>query len=102
MKLCKKCTHKNLIDSGFYKYNNGDYKIKFPLYKNNNRTLIELHIVVSIEENHVYTEVLDICNNSYYIPYYNDEYSKNNKVCRIVKRRVNEIINTLKETNIIC
>lgn len=103
LKLNKKCTTDKLESFGFKKYGT-NYKMFVPLYKNKDtdETLIEAEILISLTENYVGYDVLDVCNNTLYAAFYNKEFSYNNIVLNIVLSNMAKFFVKMNESNITC
>lgn len=100
LKLNDKCNHDTLINFGFKKYGM-DYKIFIPLYKKNDETLIEYEIVISLANKHIESAVVDVCNDSLYMAYYDQSEYGRNLVLEKVKSEVSKILKDMEEKGII-
>ena len=100
LKLSNKCSHDTLINFGFKKYGM-NYKMFIPLYQKNSETLIECEFFISCLENYIAYDVLDTCNKTLYMSYYNPEYSNQNHVLDCVCEKLNKIIKEMEIKNII-
>ena len=100
MKLHKNCNEEKLLEHGFSKYGTR-YLYKKSVYRNNNRSIIDLIITVELDEKEKYVTYDVITSGDIYVPYYNDEYSKRNIVLKKVKRNVNTEIKKLEKGEII-
>ena len=100
LKLNDKCNHDTLINFGFKKYGM-DYKMFIPLYKKNDETLIEYEIVISLADKHIQNTVVDVCNDSLYMAYYDQSEYGRNLVLEKVKSAIDKILNDLTDKDII-
>lgn len=100
MKLHKNCDGGRLVKYGFSKYGTR-YMYKVVLYRYKKDIVIEMLVTAEIgeKENNITYDILG--NGEIYVPYYNNEYSKNNFVLRKVKRKINSEIKKLEESEII-
>lgn len=98
--LSIRCNHDALLDFGFKKYGM-DYKMFIPLYKKNDETLIEYEIVISLADKHIQNTVVDVCNDSLYMAYYDQSEYGRNLVLEKVKSEVSKILNDLADKDII-
>ena len=100
LKLSNKCSHDTLINFGFKKYGM-NYKMFIPLYQKNSETLIELEILISCADNYIGCDVIDKCNNTLYMAFYDgDRYGKN-LVLETVEKNLEKAFNKLADNNII-
>ena len=100
LKLNKKCTIDKLESFGFKK-NGMNYKMFIPLYQKNSETLIELEILISCADNYIGCDVIDKCNNTLYMAFYDgDRYGKN-LVLETVEKNLEKTFNKLADNNII-
>lgn len=100
LKLSNQCNHDTLINFGFKKYGM-NYKMFVPLYQNNNETLIELEILISSVDHYIGYDVLDKCNNTLYMAFYDKEKYGENLVLDTVQRNLEETFRSLADNNII-
>lgn len=100
LKLSTKCNHDALINFGFKKYGM-NYKMFIPLYQKNNETLIELEMLVSSVDHYIGYDVLDKCNNTLYMAFYDKEKYGENLVLDTVQRNLEETFRSLADNNII-
>ena len=100
LKLSNKCSHDTLINFGFKKYGM-NYKMFIPLYQKNGETLIELEMLVSCVDNYIGYDVIDKCNNTLYMAYYDQDVYGDNLVLYKVQKKVNEVFNDMVRNNII-
>ena len=100
LKLSNKCSHDTLINFGFKKYGM-NYKMFIPLYQKNSETLIELEMIVSCVDNYIGYDVIDKCNNTLYMAYYDQDVYGDNLVLYKVQKKVNEVFNDMVRNNII-
>lgn len=100
LKLNDKCNHETLIAYGFKKYG-ANYKMFVPLYKKNDETLIEYEIVILLADKHIQNTVVDVCNDSLYMAYYDQSEYGRNLVLEKVKSEVSKILNDLADKDII-
>lgn len=100
LKLSNKCSHDTLINFGFKKYGM-NYKMFIPLYQSNNETLIELEILISSVDHYIGYDVLDKCNNTLYMAFYDKEKYGENLVLDTVQRNLEETFRSLADNNII-
>ena len=98
--LSIRCNHDALLDFGFKKYGM-DYKMFIPLYKKNDETLIEYEIVISLADKHIQNTVVDVCNDSLYMAYYDQSEYGRNLVLEKVKSAIDKILNDLADRDII-
>lgn len=61
---------------------------------------IQLQIEVDLSNKDYAFSVIDICNHSIYIPYYNSTYSANNEVLRKVRQNVRSVFRELERKNV--
>lgn len=100
LKLSSKCNHDALVNFGFKKYGM-NYKMFIPLYQKNNETLIECEFFISCLENYIGYDVLDKCNNTLYMAFYDKEKYGENLVLETVQRNLEETFRSLADNNII-
>ena len=100
LKLNDKCNHDILINYGFKK-NGMDYKMFIPLYKKNDETLIEYETLISLANKHIESAVVDVCNDSLYMAYYDQSEYGRNLVLEKVKSEVSKILKDMEEKGII-
>lgn len=100
LKLSTKCNHDALINFGFKKYGM-NYKMFVPLYQKNSETLIELEILISSVDHYIGYDVLDKCNNTLYMAFYDKEKYGENLVLETVQRNLDKIFSDLADGNII-
>lgn len=100
LKLNDKCNHETLIAYGFKKYG-ANYKMFVPLYQKNGETLIEYEIVISLADKHIQNTVVDVCNDSLYMAYYDQNQFGTNIVLEKVKSAIDKILNDLIDKDII-
>lgn len=100
LKLNDKCNHDTLINFGFKKYGM-DYKMFIPLYKKNDETLIEYEIVISLADKHIQHTVVDVCNDSLYMAYYDQNQFGTNIILEKVESAIDKILNDLADKDII-
>ena len=100
LKLNPECQQKDLINFGFKKYGM-NYKMFIPLYQRNNETLIELEILISSVDHYIGYDVLDKCNNTLYMAFYDKEKYGENLVLDTVQRNLEETFRSLADNNII-
>ncbi len=100
LKLSNKCSHDTLINFGFKKYGM-NYKMFIPLYQKNSETLIELEILISSVDHYIGYDVLDKCNNTLYMAFYDKEKYGENLVLDTVQRNLEETFRSLADNNII-
>lgn len=65
------------------------------IYKN----LIQFVIHINIEEKDWDYQVIDVCNESLYTPYYDREFGKNSIICELDKK-IDNIINEMSKSKI--
>lgn len=80
-KLHKNCTTKKLLEYGFKRYGTLFIYNK-PVYFYKKEPVIELVITVELSDNTNYVSIDVNSNGGMYVPYYNDEYSKNDIVLK--------------------
>ena len=80
-----------LKSNGFNRYST----YKCYIYKD----LIQFVIHVNIEEKDLYYQVIDVCNESLYTPYYDREFGKNSIICELDKK-IENIINEMIKSKI--
>lgn len=100
MKLHKNCNEEKLLEHGFSKYGTR-YLYKKSVYRNNNRSIIDLIVTVELDEKEKYVTYDVITNGDMYVPYYNNEYSQKNIVLKKVKRNINAEVKKLEKSEII-
>lgn len=100
LKLNDKCNHETLIAFGFKKYG-ANYKMFVPLYQKNGETLIEYETLISLANKHIESAVVDICNDSLYMAYYDQSEYGRNLVLEKVKSEVSKILKDMEEKEII-
>lgn len=100
LKLSNKCSHDTLINFGFKKYGM-NYKMFIPLYQKNNKTLIELEMLVSSVDHYIGYDVIDKCNDTLYTAYYDSEYAAKSDVLNCVVEKVNKTLIDMADKNII-
>lgn len=100
LKLSNKCSRDTLINFGFKKYGM-NYKMFIPLYQKNSETLIELEILISSVDHYIGYDVLDKCNNTLYMAFYDKEKYGENLVLDTVQRNLEETFRSLADNNII-
>lgn len=100
LKLNNKCNHDTLINFGFKK-NGTNYKMFVPLYQKNGETLIEYETLISLADKHIESAVVDVCNDSLYMAYYDQNEYGTNLVLEKVKSEVSKILKDMEEKEII-
>lgn len=100
MRIHKNCTEEKLLEYGFSKYGTR-YLYKKSVYRNSNKGIIDLIVTVNFDEKERCTGYDVITNGNIYVPYYNNEYSKNNIVLKKVRRNVNAQLKKLEKSEII-
>lgn len=103
LKLSNQCNHDTLINFGFKKYGM-NYKMLIPLYWNDNETnetLIELEILISCVDNYIGYDVIDKCNDTLYMAYYDKEGYGNSDVLKTVERNIEYLFKKMSDKNII-
>ena len=103
LKLSNNCNHDTLINFGFKKYGTS-YKMFVPLYQKNTEALIECEILVSLEEKYIGYDILDTCNKTLYMAYY-DKDSRchlKNVVLKNIKEEVRKLFVRLEGAKILC
>lgn len=100
LKLNNLCSHDTLINFGFKKYGM-NYKMFIPLYQKNSETLIELEVLISSVDHYIGYDVLDKCNNTLYMAFYDKEKYGENLVLDTVQRNLEETFRSLADNNII-
>ena len=103
LKLSNKCNHDILIHFGFKKCG-ANYKMFVPLYQKNNETLIECEMLASLEDKYIGYDILDTCNKTLYMAYYDNDshcHSKN-VVLKNIKEEINKLLVQLERANILC
>lgn len=98
LKLNNKCNHDTLINFGFKKYGM-NYKMFIPLYQKNDETLIEAEILISLDDNYIGYDVLDVCHKTIYTAFY-DKDNSNNIVCDEVMKKLDDLFDSMKESYI--
>ena len=97
-KLISEVTIEQLKENNF-KYVDGYYSYKFPVYKNKKETLLWGFLNINFEEKKCFINVVD-SNNNTYPAYHNREYGEN-KIIELVDKKINEQINILIKNKII-
>ena len=87
----KKINETILKSNGFNRYST----YKCYIYKD----LIQLVIHINIEEKDWDYQVIDVCNESLYTPYYDREFGKNSIICELDKK-IENIINEMIKSKI--
>lgn len=100
LKLSQRCNQKNLSKFGFKQYGS-NFKNIFPLFIHNGETLIQAEFLVSLQDNYIGYDIIDVCNDTLYLPYYDTSFSNNNIVLEKVKKNFNELITGFAKKNII-
>lgn len=100
LKLSQRCNQKNLSKFGFKQYGN-NFKNVFPLFIHNGETLIQAEFLVSLQDNYIGYDIIDVCNDTLYLPYYDTSFSNNNLVLEKVTKNLNEVIRNFAQKNII-
>lgn len=90
-----------LMSNGFRKISPTEYVCSFPCYKYRKQTIIQGNAIADIENEYVIIEVINLNTNSFYYPYYNNEYSSKNLVLKEVYNNVNKKIEELHRLHII-
>ena len=99
LQLSNKCNHDTLINFGFKKYGM-NYKMFIPLYQKNNETLIELELLISSVDQYIGYDVIDKCNDTLYVAYYNQSECENLVLTKI-KEKIIKILKDMEEKEII-
>jgi len=100
LKLCKTCNHKRLVDYGFKKYSTC-YKISIPLYKHEKETMISTDFSVSLSDNSIHYDVMDVCNQKLYSTFYDDTFANTNLVLDKVNKELKQVFNDMVKKKII-
>ena len=99
LQVSNKCNHDTLINFGFKKYGM-NYKMFVPLYQKNGETLIELEILISSADQYIGYDVVDRCNDTLYVAYYNQSECENWVLTKI-KEKIIKILKDMEEKEII-
>lgn len=99
LQLSNKCNYDTLINFGFKKYGM-NYKMFIPLYQKNGETLIELEILISSVDQYIGYDVIDKCNDTLYVAYYNQSECENLVLTKI-KEKIIKILKDMEEKEII-
>ena len=91
---------KEMLQKNNFKYIDGIYSYRFSVYKNQKEPMLWCILYVDVENNLCSIQVTD-SNNSTYPPYFNREYSTNNKVVESIDKKVQGVIGTLVRKKII-
>lgn len=102
LKLHRQCTTNKLMNFGFKEYDS-NYKLFFPLYENNLKTVIAAEFLVSPSNNYIGYDVVDVCNDTLYTAFYDREYTneEKNDVYRAVYTRLSDIMDDMVKAKII-
>ena len=93
-KPTKECTKEILQDNNF-KYIDGYYVYRFPVYKYNKTPILWGQIIIDLESTTCYVSVVNNTNNVY-AAYHNREYGKNEVLIKIDKTIETQISQLVK------
>ena len=98
-KLHSKLTKEQLLDNNF-KYIDGCYSYRFPVYKYKKETMLWALFIINIEES---TYNVTVVNKSYstYAAFHNRTYGSNDSVVEAIDNRINTQINLFLKNKIL-
>lgn len=91
---------KETLKENNFRYIDGLYSYRFPVYKYKKEPILWCYLYVDIENNLCNLNVID-SNNSVYAPYFNREYGGENIVVESIDRRISTQIGLFVKTGII-
>ena len=91
---------KDVLKDNNFKYIDGFYSYRFPVYKHKKETIMWCNLYVDIENNSCNINVYDQ-NNVTYPAFFNRIYSGKNKVVESIDRRINSQLGILVKNKIL-
>ena len=91
---------KSILEENNFKYVDGYYSYRFPVYKYKKEILLWCNIYVEFEEKTCGINVIDQ-NNHTYAPFFNRAYGGENKVVDSIDRKINSQLGTFVKVKIL-
>lgn len=91
---------KEILRENNFKYIEGVYSYKFPVYKYKKEPILWCSLYIDIDNNSCNLSVTNL-NNNIYVPYFNREYGGKNMVVESIDKKINTQLRVLIKAGII-
>lgn len=91
---------KRILEENNFKYVDGYYAYRFPVYKYKKEPILWCNIYVELEQKTCNVNVMDQNNNTY-APFFNRVYGGENKVVESIDRKINSQLGTFVKYKIL-
>lgn len=91
---------KEILKENNFKYIDGLYSYRFPVYKNKKEPMIWCNLYVDIESSSCNLQVTDQSNTTY-APFFNRAYSTNNQVVEQIDKKINSQLSVFVKSKIL-
>lgn len=91
---------KEMLKENNFKYIDGIYSYRFPVYKNKKEPIMWCNLYIDTENNLCNIQVSDQ-NNTTYAPFFNREYSANNQVVEQIDKKINAQLGVFVKSKIL-